>query len=59
MASGSSTCMLPYKKDGCVSAAAPVLSVLGTGVRIRASYAGIALLFFLVNVSDGEEQYRR
>ena len=59
MASSSNSCIPPYKKDGCVSAAAPVLSVLGTGVCIRASYAGIALFLFLINVSDGEEQYRR
>ena len=59
MASGSYSCMLPYKKDSCESAAASVLSVLGAGIRIRTSYACIALFLFLVYVSDGEEQYRR
>lgn len=59
MASGSYSCMLPHKKDGCLSAAASVLSVLWTGVRIWAAYTGIAFLLFLIYVSDGEEQYRR
>ena len=46
-------------EDMGLSRDAPVLSVFWAGVCVWTADAGIALLFFFVNVSDGEEQYYR